>query len=127
MRDPRCRDHDRAEQEIWGRLVLASACALAMSGAEKPKPGPKHDRETDVTMAFRAFLRPLRGREDVDVEAMCRHHTHSARPGRHFDRHRSKESRVRLCHRHWAGRARDRAARRDTKPTPTRERVRAWA
>ena len=100
MKDPRCRDYARAEQEIWGRLVLASACALAMSGAEKPKPGPKHERAVDVTMAFKAFLRVLRGREDVDLEAICARYTHSVRRGRHFDRHKSKESRVRLCYRH---------------------------
>ena len=100
MRDPRCRDYDRAEQEIWGRVVLASACALAMSGAERPAPGPKHERETDVTMAFKAFMRMLRGREDVDLEAICGRHTQSVRKGRHFERRKSKESRARLCYRH---------------------------
>ena len=100
MKDPRCRDYDRAEQEIWGRLVLASACALAMSEVEEPKPGPKHERAVDVTMAFKAFLRILRGREDVDLDAICRRHTQSVRDDRHFERRKSKESRVRLCYRH---------------------------
>lgn len=100
LRDPRCRDYDRAEQEIWGRLVLAGSCALAMSDADDPEPGPKHRREPDVTMAFKAFLRMLRGREDVVVRAICRKYTHSVREGRHFERRKSKESRVSLCYRH---------------------------
>ena len=100
MRDPRCRDYERAEQEIWGRVILASACALATAGVEKPEPGPKRERAVDVTMAFKAFLRMLAGRADVNLEAVCGRFTHSVRPGRHFERRKSKESRVRLCYRH---------------------------
>ena len=100
MKDPRCRDYDRAVQEIWGRLALASSCALATSGAEDPEPGPKHERAIDVTMAFKAFLRLLRGREDVDVEKICGRYTQSVREGRSCERRKSKESRVSLCYRH---------------------------
>jgi hypothetical protein len=100
MKDPRCRDYDRAVQEIWGRLALASSCALATSGAEDPEPGPKHERAIDVTMAFKAFLRLLRGREDVDVEKICGRYTQSVRQGRSCERRKSKESRVSLCYRH---------------------------
>ena len=100
MKDPRCRDYERAEQEIWGRVILASACALAMAEVEKPEPGPKHEREVDVTMAFKAFLRKLEGRVEVDLEAVCKRYTHSVRPDRHFERRLSKESRVSLTNRH---------------------------
>ena len=100
MKDPRCRDYDRAVQEIWGRLALASSCALATSGAEDPEPGPKHERAIDVTMAFKAFLRLLRGREYVDVEKICGRYTQSVRQGRSCERRKSKESRVSLCYRH---------------------------
>ena len=42
---------------------------------------PKHEREVDVTMTFKAFLRKLVGRVDVGLEAVCRRCTHSVRPG----------------------------------------------
>ena len=51
-------------------------------------------------MAFKAFLRKLEGRVEVDLEAVCKRYTHSVRPDRHFERRLSKESRVSLTNRH---------------------------
>ena len=51
-------------------------------------------------MAFKELLRMLAGREENDLEAVRGMATDSVRPCRHFDRRKSKESRMQLCYRH---------------------------
>ena len=78
---PRTRDFGRACQEVYGRLVLYDACSLGTSRVPKPKPGPKYERAVDASVALKAMLRLIRGR-DADVEDIALKYTHPMREGR---------------------------------------------
>ena len=103
MRDPRTRDLGRAVQEAWGRLVLYDACSLGTSGIPHPARGTAHERATDRTTAFKAFMRMLRAmvrRAAHDVEAFAARRSHSVRPCRGHPRRRRSKSPPRSGYRH---------------------------
>lgn len=100
MRDPRTRDFERAGEEVWGRLTLYNACSLGTGPAlRRGRRGRTRRRAPDLTTAFKAMLRLIRGR-DVDVEAVCARHTHVVEGGRHFARRKRTRSPPRLGYRH---------------------------
>lgn len=100
MRDPRTRDFDRARDEVWGRLTLYNACVLGTRATlRKRRRGRKRRRATDLTMAFKAMLRLVRG-HDVDVEAVLGRHAHVVEGGRHFARRKRNRSPPRMGYRH---------------------------
>ena len=103
MGDPRTRDYGRAMQEAWGRLVLYDACSLGTAGVPDPPSGPKHERATDRSDAFKAFMDMLRcrvRRVAHDVEAHAARRSHSVRGGRCRPRRRRPKSHPRSCCRH---------------------------
>ena len=94
---------DRAVQELWGRLVLYDACSLGTSGIPHPARGTAHERATDRTTAFKAFMRMLRAmvrRAAHDVEAFAARRSHSVRPCRGHPRRRRSKSPPRSGYRH---------------------------
>lgn len=100
MRDPKSRDLGRAGDEVWGRLTLYNACALGTRAAlARRRRGSSKRRATDLTMAFKAMLRLVRG-EEVDVEAVAARNTHVVEGGRHFDRRKRNRSPPRMGYRH---------------------------
>jgi hypothetical protein len=100
MLDPRSRDLGRAGDEAWGRLTLYNACSLGTRAAlSRRRRGRTRRRAPDLTMAFRAMLRMLRGL-DVDVEAVVGRHSHVDRGGRHFDRRKRNRSPPKVGYRH---------------------------
>jgi len=103
MRDPRTRDLNRVEQEIWGRLVLYNACSLGVSGVPEPQRGKKHPRATNRADAFKAFMRMLRSkvrRIAFNVEAFAARMSHSVRPNRGHKRRSRPKSPPKSCYRH---------------------------
>ena len=103
MRDPRTHDLKRAEQELWGRLILYDACSLGVSGVPEPQEGPKHARAANRTDAFKAFMRMLRSkvrRTAYDVEAFAARMSHSVRPKRGHKRRSRPKSPPKSCYRH---------------------------
>lgn len=103
MSDPRTRDLNRAEQELWGRLVLYDACSLGVSGVPEPQRGRKHARATNRTDAFKAFMRMLRSmvrRVAYNVEAFAARMSHSIRPDRGHKRRPRPKSPPKSCYRH---------------------------
>lgn len=100
MRDPRTRDFDRARDEVWGRLTLFNACVLGTRATlARRTRGRKRRRAADLTMAFKAMLRLIRG-QDVDVEAVLGRHAHVVEGGRHFARRKRNRSPPRMGYRH---------------------------
>ncbi|MDO4796517.1 MAG: transposase [Coriobacteriales bacterium] len=81
MRDPRTRDPRLAAHEMWGSIVCYNCCSLGMADIPDPEPGPRHERATDRSVAFRGMRRKMLGRR-VDLEAVCARHAHSVRRGR---------------------------------------------
>ena len=103
MRDPRTRDLNRAVQEVWGRFVLYNACSLGASGVPEPQRGKKHQRATNRTDAFKAFMRMLRHkvrRAAYNVEAFATRMSHSVRPNRGHKRRSRPKSPPKSCYRH---------------------------
>ena len=64
------RDRGRAEQEVWGRMVLFNACSLVESSLPGPRAARSRERRADRTLAFKLTMEALRGAE-VDVAACC--------------------------------------------------------
>ena len=63
MQDPRTRDLRRTGMEVWGRLILYNACSLGARGAlARRLRGARRRRARDLTTAFKAMLRMIRGR-----------------------------------------------------------------
>ena len=97
---PKTRDHDRARTEFWGRLILYNACSLGTRAAlSRRRRGRTRRRAPDLTTAFKAMLRLLRG-EDVDVEAVVERHSHVVEGGRHYARRKRTRSPPRMGYRH---------------------------
>ena len=100
LRDPRSRDFARAVDEVWGRLILYNACSLGTRAAlSRRRRGRTRRRAPDLTTAFKAMLRLLRG-EDVDVEAVVERHSHVVEGGRHYARRKRTRSPPRMGYRH---------------------------
>ena len=100
MEDPKTRVFERAEMEVWGRMILYNACALGTNKVlSKRLRGKKLKRRRDLTTAFKGMMFKIRGARVDNLVKACKRHTHTVVGGRHFPRRRRNKSPAKMGHR----------------------------